>query len=247
MGMTKGPIGIPMSDEQAFQLETLLVGVDIEMKRMVLPAAVAKIEDGERAEISWITTEVPDREGDLVIADGMDETHYKLNPIVAMNHNLWNPPVGKSEWRKQLVNPVTGKKGIIAKTIYPERPNNWEGDWEPNRVLEMIRAGLLMGKSIGFIPLKSRYITEAMRNEDKTLKGIRRIVEKWLLIEYSVCPIGIHQEAVVVSKQLSDKPAAPDVPIMPIAQIDMAVKRIIGNMDLTAIAQNQLNKRMGKV
>lgn len=245
--MTKGPIGIPMTDEQAFQMEAMLTGIDIEIKRMVLPAAVQQIEDGERAEISWITTENVDREGDLLLSEGCDESHYKLNPIVAMNHNLMRPPVGKSEWRKTIANPITGKKGIIAKTIYPPKPNNWEGDWEPDRVLEMIRAGLLMGKSVGFIPLKSRYITEAMREEDKSLKGVRRIVEKWLLLEYSVCPIGVHQEAVVVSKQLSDKPAAPDVPIMPIAQIDMAVKRIIGNMDLTAIAQNQLNKRMGKV
>src|SRR6516162_10419964 len=51
--------------------------------------------------------------------------------------------------------------GIKAKTKYPERPGSWPKDeegkdrpWPPDTTLALVQAGLLNGKSIGFLPLK---------------------------------------------------------------------------------------------
>ena len=48
--------------------------------------------------------------------------------------------------------------GIKARTHYPPRPDNWPADkpWAPDEVLALIQAGLLQGKSIGFLPARVR-------------------------------------------------------------------------------------------
>ena len=83
----------------------------------------------------------------------MNDAHFKLNPIVTMNHAYGQPPVGRSVWRKRARDgPLVGVK---AKTQYPKRPDGWTGDWMPDTVLALIQAGMLQGKSVGFVRLKS--------------------------------------------------------------------------------------------
>src|SRR5947209_2614196 len=78
----------------------------------------------------------------------MNDSHFKLNPILTNNHAYWCPPVGKSLWRKRAKDgPLVG---IKAKTVYPKRPDSWTDDWMPDTVLALIQ-----GKSVGFLWLKS--------------------------------------------------------------------------------------------
>ena len=55
---------------------------------------------GDRSDVSWITCEDPDRAAEVVIARGMDDSQFKLNPIVTLQHAYHLPPVGRSVWRK---------------------------------------------------------------------------------------------------------------------------------------------------
>jgi hypothetical protein len=36
-----------------------------------------------------------DRQKDVLVARGMDESHFALNPLVTLNRNDWLPPVGR--------------------------------------------------------------------------------------------------------------------------------------------------------
>ena len=45
--------------------------------------------------MSWISTEDVDRSNEVVLARGMNDSQFKLNPIVTMQHAYWLPPVGK--------------------------------------------------------------------------------------------------------------------------------------------------------
>jgi hypothetical protein len=51
------------------------------------PAAVRVLAPGERADVSWITTEAVDRQKDVLVAKGMDESHVALNPLVPPDYN----------------------------------------------------------------------------------------------------------------------------------------------------------------
>jgi hypothetical protein len=106
------------------------------------------------------------------------------------------PPVGKSLWRKRVKD--GDLVGIKAKTQYPAKPDSWpETDaWPPDHGLSLVQAGLLQGKSIGFLPLKVHFADE---KESKKYGWSSEIVaiDEWLLLEYAVCFLPANQDAIV--------------------------------------------------
>ncbi len=224
--MSPGPFLLPMTDRQAFSLETRLKALprDFEPRRLSLAAAPAPQPEG-RSDISWITTETPDRQGDIVLAAGMDDSHFRLNPIVTLNHDYSRPPVGRSLWRK--LTSENGRVGVKAKTYYPPRPADWSaGPWLPDLAYGLLQAGLLNAKSIGFLPLKVRSPTSEEVRANPQFASVRAIIERWLLLEYACCYLPMQPEAVVeesaaaVGRQLqhSLRPLTPQL-LSPIASV----------------------------
>ena len=74
------------------------------------------------------------------------------------------PPVGRSLWRKRVKD--GDLLGIKKKKQYPAKPDSWAlgSPWPPDKVLPLVSAGLLNGKSIGFLPLKV-YLADAKSSE----------------------------------------------------------------------------------
>ncbi len=203
---TEGPFGLPMMDRQAKALEARLRGLPNDdafgLRRLAFDRGVTELQPGERADVSWITEESPDRVGDVVLARGMDDAHFQLNPIVTLNHHYDEPPVGRSLWRKKVREGTL--VGVKAKTHYPPKPEAWPGDWPPDRAFELVRAGLLRGKSIGFIPLKLRAPTPDEVSQRPAWAKVRYVIEEWLLAEYACCWLPMQPNAVVseVAKSL---------------------------------------------
>lgn len=205
---TEGPFGLPMKDIQAKALEERLKSVPKEdgftLRRGMLSRGVTELQSEGRSDVSWITEETPDRVGDIVLARGMDDSHFRLNPLVTLNHRYDQAPVGRSVWRKRVREGTL--HGIKAKTLYPPRPETWTGgDWPPDLAFDLVRTGLLRGKSIGFIPLKMRPPTQEEIDIRPELARVRNIVETWLLAEYACCYLPMNPHAVVES---IDDPAA---------------------------------------
>lgn len=195
MELVTGPVGFPMSPEAARRLEAKLgFAHDPKIKRAALDQAQIGPWESDRSEISWISTERVDHEGDLVLASGMDDSVFALNPIVTFNHNYETPPVGKSLWRRALR--AGGVTGILAATHYPRRPRELpaDGEWMPDRVVDLVRAGLAVGKSIGFIARETRGPTP---KEKENHPGVIRVIERWLLLEYAVCWLPANPGAVL--------------------------------------------------
>jgi hypothetical protein len=202
-----------MKDKQAKLLETRLKDLpkepEFEFRRLSFPRGLSELQSGERADVSWITEESPDRLGDVVLARGMDDSHFQLNPIVTLNHHYDRPPVGRSLWRRKVKE--GSLCGIKAKTHYPPKPQTWTGgDWWPDLALDLVQTGLLRGKSIGFFPLKIRTPTTEEIQQHPHLKNVRFIIEEWLLAEYACCYLPVQPHAVVeqVTKSLPGEFAA---------------------------------------
>jgi hypothetical protein len=257
----EGPLGLPMKDAQAKLLDSLLGALPTEdrtLSRIVTPKAPTEVMDGERADVSWISTEDVDREGEIVIARGMNDSHFKLNPIVTLQHDCCCPPVGKSLWRKRAKDgPLAG---IKAKTQYPKRPDGWNDDeWRPDTVLQLIQAGMLQGKSVGFVHLKSHAPSSHEIAANPEMAQVSRIIDEWLLIEYACTFLPMNQSAPVeaVSK-IAVKPeilqalgiAAPlrtcaatslaAVRFTPESEIHGAIERRIAAFDFEAMACNAI-------
>jgi hypothetical protein len=194
---TEGPFGVPMKDAQARALKTRLKDLPKDdafaFRRCTLARGLAEWQPEGRADVSWITEEAPDRVGDIVRADGMDDSHFALNPLVTLNHNYAEPPVGRSLWRKRVKE--GSLVGIKAKTHYPARPGDWAaGAWPPDVAFDLLQSGLLLGKSIGFLPLKVR---EPNAEERRSGNSARLVVEQWLLLEYACCFLPMQPNSVV--------------------------------------------------
>src|ERR1700724_2081250 len=127
---TEGPLGFPMTDKQARNPDSLLRQLpksqEFAYKKTVLAKAATELNTGEHSDVSWISTETPDRYSHVVFAKGMNDSQFALNPIVTLNHDYTIPPVGRSLWRKVVKDGVS--RGVKAKTIYPTKPDAWGED-----------------------------------------------------------------------------------------------------------------------
>lgn len=274
-GQTLGPLGVPCTDRQAFALEERLKALPAEdrtLHKTVSPAAISELAVGERADVSWITKEVIDRDSELLITAGMDESHFALNPLVTCNHAYWRPPVGRSLWRKRTKDGPT--PGVKAKTVYPPRPDSWpaEAEWEPDSAFALVQAGLMAGKSIGAIYLESHAPTADDIRQTPALATVKRVVDKWLLIEYACCWLPSNQGAVTeaVSKSCGPEflkalgvepppadPAAPNatppavIPFATETEVRAAVKTALDRLDFAGLVAEgvttALDRRHGRV
>jgi hypothetical protein len=183
--VTIGPLGFPMLDRQAVALDAILKALPKEdvfkYRKAIIGDPPSEIKPGERSDVSWISFESIDREGDVVISKGLNDSQFRLNPIVTLEHDYTIPAVGKSLWRKVIKDGPTA--GVKAKTIYPVKPPDWnpQKDWPADVVFSLIKAGLMQGKSIGALPTKIHFPGEM----DIQLygKGVKLIVDEWMLIE----------------------------------------------------------------
>jgi hypothetical protein len=150
--LIEGPFGFPLSEKQARNLDALLNALpkskEFEYKKTVFQKAPTEVNPGERSDVSWISTETPDRYDHVVMANGMDDSQLALNPIVTLNHDYSIPPIGRSVWRKRVKDGPT--RGIKAKTIYPHKPEEWPSNrnWQPDIIFMQIQAGLLNALNI---------------------------------------------------------------------------------------------------
>jgi len=254
---TEGPLGLPMRDSQARLLEDVLKALPAEdrtLRRLVTAKAPTELLDGERADVSWITTEAIDRDDEIVVARGMNDSHFKLNPIVTLQHAYRLPPVGRSLWRKRCKD--GSLVGIKAKTHYPPRPAGWGEDvWPPDQVFALIQAGLLQGKSIGFLRLKSHAPSSHEIAAVPELAQVSRIIDEWLLLEYACTFLPCNQEALVeaVSKGqvhlpppwrdelgLAGVAPPPAIAFTPEEEIHKAITRRIAAIDFEALARRAI-------
>jgi len=194
----------------------------------------------------------------------MDDSRFKLNPVVTLGHRYYSAPVGMSVWRKKTAN--QNIRGIKAKTFYPSVPNTWpKGEiWPPDKVWGLVQSGLVKGKSIGFVPIEHNMPTSDELRAHPEWREARRIIRKWLLVEYAVATWPVNPDAVVtaVGKGEIDLPEiiAKDMGIelpklRPVFVDTLAHRdRIAGKVakidpaDLAKRAiQGAFNKRLGKV
>ena len=109
-------------------------------------------------------------------------------------------------------------------------------DWPCDIAFELVKAGLLRGKSIGFVPLKLRAPTAEEIEKNTDFARVRYIIEEWLLAEYACCYLPMQPNAVVetVSKsvptawaELLGLPKAPSVAFTALKEIESAARRML--------------------
>lgn len=271
-GPAEGPLGFPMPDRAARALDDILRTLprtdEFAYRKTVSARGPAELLAGERSDVSWITSEEPDRVSEVVVARGMDDSQFKLNPIVTLQHAYWLPPVGKSLWRKVVRDGP--RRGVKAKTQYPPRPADWtEPAWPPDAAFALVQADLLRGKSIGFLPTKVHTPSPDERRQPG-LENVELVIDEWILLEYACCYLPCQQNAVVeaVSKALAvpdeffkamgldpdlvrrkaaDLDLPRDIPFTTLEDIEDAFQRALERIDPVALTRNLLEARLDRL
>jgi hypothetical protein len=184
-----------LPDNIASDIDALVKTLPLVCRTVKRKASFSEMEitPERRSEVSLISTDAKDLEGEVVLTQGIDKSFYygeNRTPVVCFAHNI-DKQVGLCRWCKKTSN------GLKALTYYPEKPSWYEGgDWLPDTVFAAIQTGLLQGKSIGFIPVVMRDATAQEVAKNPTWKGAT-IIEECKLIEYSCCVLGMNRSAIV--------------------------------------------------
>lgn len=152
-------------------------------------ASVTGVNMEERTVTAKISTQSVDRHGDVMLAKGCDASEFLKNPVVLYNHDI-NNPIG------QCVDLQIMNDHIVAKTLFATRPADHQGEWLPDKLLALFDQGVIRGFSTGFMKGKARAANFAERKSFD--RPIKRVVEQWTLAEYSVTPVPVNQDALVV-------------------------------------------------
>lgn len=137
-----------------------------------------------------ITTDTVDRDGEVVVPQGMNSTDYERNPVLLYEHDE-KQPIGK------MVSMKRGERNIEAEFALAPRPENHVGEWLPDTIGSLMEFGALNAMSIGFLGVEARPATKA--DSMKYGEGLRRVYGKWKLLEVSVVSMPANQEAIVMA------------------------------------------------
>jgi len=147
-------------------------GKGVFMEKLYTKAFVKEIGDKEGVlQSAVITSEVFDREGEMLKADGGQFDNFLKNPVLLWAHNIreMRPPIGKilKVWRE-------GNKWSFTPEFDLEDP--FAAD-----IYRKYKEGFLNAFSIGFMPI------------DKD----NNTYNSWEALEFSGVPVGAHPEALV--------------------------------------------------
>ena len=158
-----------------------------------------KKEMKPRTVYARISTTSIDRDGDVLLPSGLDLGAYRKNPIVLLNHKDGGLPIGKALSVKR------DSGGVIAAVQFAERPAGLPDavEWVPDTVFDLFQQGVLKGFSVGFIPKEMREPTE--KDMRKFGDGVKNIISKWELLEFSVVNVPANEDALVVQVAKSHK------------------------------------------
>src|SRR5262249_37227551 len=138
----------------------------------------------------------------------------------------------------------------------------------------LVKSGLMTGKSIGVLSLDASPPTAEEVVKNPELANVRRIIRKWLLLEYACAWMPCNQEALctevgksqikipdamltamgldpAVVKNLNTRPETPLIVFTPLEEYERRLQKEVGKIDIEAITQtalrNVLDKLRGRV
>lgn len=139
-------------------------------------ASTGQIDEAERSVGYVICTADEDREGDIIdprgCLDYIDD--YKKNPVVLYEHNAEAGAIGLARDKVGRFYFDVQSDRIISKCFFHCRP--FKGENLSHECFELAKAGVLLGASIGFLPVESQ----------KRAYGKGFKFNSWRLTEYSL-------------------------------------------------------------
>ena len=144
---------------------------------------------GERQIRFTISTGVVDRALDVVDQSGWDLAGYRRNPVVLLQHNSWDFPIGKCV-------DIGLEGGDLRATVEFVPADMPSGIGElAETTLRMCKLGFMSATSVGFQPIDWDVTTDPARGAEDWLPGFD--FRKQDLTEFSIVTVPCNPEAVI--------------------------------------------------
>ena len=152
-----------------------------------LKATVEAATDG--GIVAKISTESIDRDGEVLIPQGMNSKEFEDNPILFWNHD-YSIPIGN-------VKNIERGEGAVYGTLSFAKREGVEGDFFPEVAESLVKQGVVKGISVGFVPEDGGVRAATKRDRDQYGSKVKRVFNRWKLLEVSVAPLPANQDALV--------------------------------------------------
>lgn len=152
-----------------------------------------ELEEGQdpNTDRAMITTQSVDRDGDIIVANGVQLANFRKNPVVLFGHNSWD---AKNIMGRSITEQIIPGQGIMASWAWADQANA-----EAAMVKALWRGNFLNAISVGFIPFDWKRRKDPANGTD--LDGWE--FTAWEMLEYSVVPIPANQDALRLSLALA--------------------------------------------
>lgn len=158
------------------------------MKTKRLNATVeAATEEGI---VAKITTDSIDRDGEVLVPQGMNSKEFENNPVLFWNHD-YSQPVGN------VTNLKRGDRDVFGTLNFAKRTEGVKGEFFPEVAESLVRQGIVKGVSVGFVPEGNGSRNASTKDRKKYGDGCKRIFNRWKLLEVSIAPLPANQDALV--------------------------------------------------
>lgn len=138
-----------------------------------------------------VSSEAVDLAGDVVTASGIDTRNFDKNPAVLDSHDSTKLPVASSSA------PAVAGKSLTAVAHFPSAGVNRNSD----RVAAAVRAKLVRGASIGFMPLRWSF----SKDPSRPTMGVD--FHEIMLLEWSVCAVPANPSCLLLGAFATGKSA----------------------------------------
>lgn len=132
-----------------------------------------------------INTPREDREGDIIVPQGVWLENYQKNPVVLWEHGLGEitRPIAKCQHPDGNLALDVKEEHISAVSYFTEK------SLESLQIFHLIAEGLVRATSVRAVPIKS-YTRQSSK------EGIGIVLEEWELIEWSWGALGVNPDAI---------------------------------------------------
>jgi phage head maturation protease len=161
--------------------------------RNELAKAGVQVKDAQSADSTFlfvISSSRVDLQNDAVDPNGVDSSGFSRNPVVLNSHDSSALPIATSS------RPFLSGPNLMAFARFPAAGVSADSD----RIAAAIRAGLVKGASVGFVPLKWTFSKDPARPMGVDFHQVK-------LLEWSCCAIPCNPDCLVIGAAAGDKAA----------------------------------------
>lgn len=177
--------------------ETSLDSESMDKNLFHLKAEVIKSEEEGVIDAVIASTQVLDRQGDVINQDGWDLSNYKKNAVVLWGHNVKEerPPIGKAI--KVWIEGEGKKAKLMFKTQFDM------ADKFASEIYRKVKDGFINMVSVGFLPLEWEPL-----DKNEAFGGNRFLKQE--LLEISFVPVPANPQAAVQIRSMGVEPIDED-------------------------------------